>query len=152
MKPTCETYLTIVLETSKRQVSVLCKQPVIAIGTNYKKPPTIAETIKAGSYTGQFTVSKREVSEAGSQNSVNHKPVYACSTMEDQLLMVLAAVALTVVLGLALIVCITNHPTKLQPCQPVMETSQDRGTLVTGSKDNKASDMTTTAIQETVRE
>ena len=72
--------------------------------------------------------------------------------MEDQLLIVLAAAAITVVLGLALIVCITNRPTKLQPRQPVMETSWDKGTLVTGSKDYEASDITTTPIQETVRE
>ena len=72
--------------------------------------------------------------------------------MEDKLLMVLAAAALTVVLGLALIVYITNHPTKQQPCQPLMETSRDKGTLVTGSKDYEASDMTATPIQEIVRE
>ena len=72
--------------------------------------------------------------------------------MEDQLLTVLATAALTAVLGLALIVCITNHPTKLQPCQPVMETSRAKGTLVTGSKDYEASDITAAPIQETVRE
>ena len=72
--------------------------------------------------------------------------------MEDQLLTVLASVALTVVLGLALIMCIANRPTKVQPCQPVMETSRARGTLVTGSKDYEASDETATPIQETVRE
>ena len=72
--------------------------------------------------------------------------------MEDQLLTVSAVVAPTVVLGLALIVCITNRPTKLQPCQPVMEISRAKGTLVTGSKDYEASDKTATPIQETVRE
>ena len=72
--------------------------------------------------------------------------------MEDQLVTVLAAAALTIVLGLALIVCITNHPTKQWPCRPVMETSRDKGTLVTGRKDYEASNVTATPIQETVRE
>ena len=72
--------------------------------------------------------------------------------MEDQLLTVLAAVALTIVLGLALIMCITNRPTKVQPCQLVTETSRAKGTLVTGSKDYEASDETASLIQETVRE
>ena len=72
--------------------------------------------------------------------------------MEDQLLIVLASATLTVVLGPALIVCITSHPNKLQPCQPITETSRDKETLVTGSKDYEASDVTATPIQETVRE
>ena len=71
--------------------------------------------------------------------------------MEDQLLTVLASVALTVVLGLALIVCITNCHTHQQSYPPVMESSQDRGTLVTGSKDNRASDMTHSGNSERIK-
>ena len=53
-------------------------------------------------------------------------------TMEDQLLTILAAIATTIVLGLVLMTFVNNH---LQPCQPVMETSRDKGKLAIGNKD-----------------
>ena len=75
-------------------------------------------------------------------------------TMADQLLIALAVAAVTIVLGFALIVFSTNHRTKLhvQPCRPVMETRQAKGTLIIGNKDYKENQVTAIAVQETVRE
>lgn len=75
--------------------------------------------------------------------------------MECQLLTVLAAaIATTIVLGFALMMVqfVTHYPTKQHPHQqPVTETSLDKGKLVTGSKDYEANQVTTIAVQETVR-
>ena len=47
-----------------------------------------------------------------------------------------------------------NRHNKLcvQPCQLVMETRQAKGALIIGNKDYKANQITTIAVQETVRE
>ena len=64
--------------------------------------------------------------------------------MENQLQIALAvAAAVTIVLGFALLY-------KDKPCQPVMETSRAKGTLVTGNKDYKENQVTVIAVQETV--
>ena len=74
--------------------------------------------------------------------------------MEDQLLIALAFAAVTIVFGFALIVFTINHHTKLhvQTCRPVMEISQAKGTLIIGNKDYKETQVTATAVQETMRE
>ena len=71
--------------------------------------------------------------------------------MEDQLLI---ALAVTIVLGFALIMFTANHRTKqhVQLCQPVMETRTAKGKLITGNKDYKTKQVTTIAVQETARE
>ena len=75
--------------------------------------------------------------------------------MEYQLLIALAVIAATTVLGFALILFTINHRDgiRVQQCQPVMEeTRQAKGALIIGNKDYKTNQVTTIAVQETVRE
>ena len=67
-------------------------------------------------------------------------------TSAMELFITVIAVAILVIT----IMMIKNHPTK--PEEPVMEVGRDKGVMALGKRDYQASDVTTVAQQETVRE
>ena len=64
--------------------------------------------------------------------------------------MELVITVIAIIILLATIMMIKNHPTKLE--EAVMEVGRAKGMLALGKRDYGASNMTTVAQQETVRE
>ena len=74
------------------------------------------------------------------------------SCMPLHLIMDLISAIVAVAIVFIIAMAVKNHPTKHQLAEPVMERGRAKGMLTLGKRDYGASDVTTVAQQETVRE
>ena len=80
------------------------------------------------------------------QNSKSKTKIYKTSILMDLITAIIVAVAIALIIAVA----IKSPPTKLE--EPVIERGRAKGKMALGRRDYGSSDVTTVALQETVRE